>query len=82
MRKKSIFIFLITITVFTFIFSACTGKQKKLSVVLLSSGKEYTLPLKVENILSGSNFRMYIKIYKKSVCAEKRIFYVLYEYYL
>ena len=29
MRKKSIFIFLITMIVFTFIFSACTGKQKK-----------------------------------------------------
>lgn len=54
--------------VFTFIFSACTGKQKKLSVVSLSSGKEYTLPLKAENILSGGNFRTYIKnLYKKSV---------------
>ena len=42
--------------VFTFIFSACTGKQKKLSVVSLSSGKEYTLPLKAENILLGGNF--------------------------
>lgn len=42
--------------VFTFIFSACTGKQKKLSVVSLSSGKEYTLPLKAENILIGGNF--------------------------
>lgn len=42
--------------VFTFIFSACTGKQKKLSVISLSSGKEYTLPLKAENILSGGNF--------------------------
>ena len=45
--------------VFTFIFSACTGKQKKLSVVSLSSGKEYTLPLKAENILSGGNFRTF-----------------------
>ena len=59
MRKRSIFIFLITITVFPFIFSACTGKQKKLSVVSLSSGKEYTLPLKAENILSGGNFRTF-----------------------
>lgn len=42
--------------VFTFIFSACTGKQKKLSVISLSSGKEYTLPLKAENILLGGNF--------------------------
>lgn len=42
--------------VFPFIFSACTGKQKKLSVVSLSSGKEYTLPLKAENILLGGNF--------------------------
>ena len=48
MRKKSIFLFLITMIVFTVIFSACTGKQKKLSVVSLSSGKEYTLPLKAE----------------------------------
>lgn len=56
MRKKSIFICLITVIVFTFIFSACTGKQKKLSVVSLASGKEYTLPLKAENILSGGNF--------------------------
>lgn len=56
MRKKSIFIFLITMIVFTFIFSACTGKQKKLSVVSLSSGKEYTLPLKAEKILLGGNF--------------------------
>lgn len=56
MRKKSIFIFLITMIVFTFIFSACTGKQKKVSVVSLSSGKEYTLPLKAENILLGGNF--------------------------
>lgn len=56
MRKKSIFIFLITMTVFPFIFSACTGKLKKLSVVSLASGKEYTLPLKAENILLGGNF--------------------------
>lgn len=42
--------------VFTFIFSACTGKQKKLSVISFSSGKEYTLPLKAENILLGGNF--------------------------
>ena len=66
MRKKSIFIFLITMIVFTFIFSACTGKQKKLSVISLSSGKEYTLPLKAENILSGGNFRTYIKNYIKN----------------
>ena len=56
MRKKSIFIFLITMIVFTFIFSACSGKLKKLSVVSLASGKEYTLPLKAENILLGGNF--------------------------
>lgn len=43
-------------TVFTLIFSACTGKQKKLSVVSLSSGKEYTLPLKASTVLSGGNF--------------------------
>ena len=30
-----------------------------MSVVSLSSGKEYTLPLKAENILSGGNFRTF-----------------------
>ncbi len=59
MRKKTIFIFLVTMIVFPFIFSACSGKQKKLSIVSLSSGKEYTLPLKAENILSGGNFRTF-----------------------
>lgn len=54
--KKIVFIFLIAMTVFTLIFSACTGKLKKLSVVSLASGKEYTLPLKASTVLSGGNF--------------------------
>ena len=54
--KKIVFIFLITMSVFTLIFSACSGKLKKLSVVSLSSGKEYTLPLKASTVLSGGNF--------------------------
>ena len=41
-------------------------QKKKLSVVSLSSSKEYTLPLKAENILSDGNFRTYIKNYIKN----------------
>ncbi len=55
--KKSTLIFLIMMTIFTLLFSACTSK--KVAIVSLATGKEYTLPLKAENILSGGNYLTY-----------------------
>lgn len=51
--------FLTAMTIFVLLFSACAGKLKKLDIVSVSSGKEYTLPLKADNILSGGDFRTF-----------------------
>ncbi len=46
-------------TIFTLFFSACSGKLKKLNIISLASGQEYTLPLKADNIISGGDFRTF-----------------------